>query len=121
MRDLLQYPSNFITGRLRTSVTPIGARQIHPRGFKIGDTAENRFESLDALGNLVLVQQRNSQQPEAIHLSGLLSIQHAKPALGAGGTAGTQRRVRSTKALGERGVSHVVRQVCTLRPSITKS
>ena len=108
MRRFLQHPPHFFPRLCGTSVTPVGARQIHPRGFKIGDAAENRFESRDALGDLVLVQQRNPQEPEAIRLSGVLSIQHAKSALGTGGTAGTQRCVRLTKALGNRGISHVV-------------
>ena len=74
MRRFLQHPPHFLPRLRGTSITPIGARQIHPRGREIGDTAEHRLERRDALGDLVLIQQGGAQEPEAIRISGVLSI-----------------------------------------------
>ncbi len=63
MRRFLQHPPYFLSSLRGTSITPIGARQIHPCGFKIRDTAENHLESRDALGDFVLIQQGSTQEP----------------------------------------------------------
>jgi hypothetical protein len=108
MRRFLQHPPYLLSRLCSTSVTPVGARQIHPRECKVGEPRKQRLESRDALGDLALVQQGDAEEPKAIRISGVLSIQHAKSALGTGGTAGTQRCVRLAKAFSKRGVIHVV-------------
>jgi hypothetical protein len=107
MREFLEHPPHFLSRLRGASITPIRARQIHPRECKIGETRQHRLQSGDALDDLVLVQQCSAQEPKTIRISGVLSTQYTKPALGAGGTARAQCCVGLAKALGE-GISHVV-------------
>jgi hypothetical protein len=68
---------------------------------KIRHTGQQSFEHPDALGNLVLRKHGGAQEPEAIRLSGKLCFERAQAALGGGGAAGAQRRVRLPEAFFE--------------------
>jgi hypothetical protein len=61
IRYFLQYLAHLIARPRRLSAAAVGARQIHARVRKFRGAGQRPFERCDALGDLVLVQQRCTQ------------------------------------------------------------
>ncbi len=67
----------------------VGARQIDACVRKVRSGSDDALEQRNALGHFVLIEQRHSQQPQAIHLAGRLPLQSAQPGFRGRGATGT--------------------------------
>ena len=94
--DLFEHPPHFLAcpaGAGRRA----GRRAPDPRarGQSPGTRASTRSSVARLSGILLLIEQRDAQQPQAVHLAGELRLERAQPPLGGRGTAGAQGGVRA--------------------------
>src|SRR5262249_38706739 len=88
------HAAHFLACLPRPPGAPAGAREIDARLGKVGRAGDHALERREALLDLVLVEERNPEEPEAIHLARYLGLERAQPDFRGRRIARAQRRVR---------------------------
>ena len=99
MRHLREDAPHFFARLRGAAGTAVGTRQIHPRVGELGGACEHALEQSNALGHLVLIEERHAQEPLAVHLAGELRLERTQQPFRGRRPTGTQRRVRAAAAL----------------------
>ena len=104
MRLRLQYAPHLLTCPVGAAVAAVRPREIYPRLGEVRSGSEGALEQLDAGGDLVLLEECSTEQPQAVDLTRKSRLERPQPRLRGCRAAGTQRAVCAAKALGELGV-----------------
>src|SRR5215831_18494949 len=101
----LQYPAHLLARLFGAAITPVRPCEIHARPDKLRSGSEHTLERLDACRDLLLVQERDTEEPQTVHLTRILGLERPQGCFRGGGTPGAQQRMRAAQAVGEFGVS----------------